>query len=121
MQLRFRTSAIIATVGVIGQANAINLAVESELNAAASSSSQPGTLQHGEATLAQVGNVNYHEIQGLSGLAQILNEATADAESETQATLEPKSTLALALTRIIELSGGYILIDGHDISQIDLN
>ena len=64
MQFRLRTPAIIATVGAIGQVNAINLAIESELNATEYSSSQPGTLQHGEATLAQDGNINYHEIQG---------------------------------------------------------
>ena len=32
-----------------------------------------------------------------------------------------KSTISLALSRIVELCGGKILIDGQDISQIDLN
>ena len=64
MQLRFRTSAMIAAAGAIGQVNALSLTVEAALNAAASSSSQPGTLQYGEATQAQIENVHYHDIQG---------------------------------------------------------
>ena len=32
-----------------------------------------------------------------------------------------KSTISLALSRIVELCGGQILIDGQDISKIDIH